>query len=152
MLFYRIVMLCLAPCVAYDWFTSFLGAAAIFNISEKSPGYFWGIPIALSFGAVGMNFVTTDVMAKDGGAPGFMRIFWFICLIYDAFTTFIGLTQVKVGEGLFAIRTIDPLVIMKQLTPMEAVAFIVGTMVFVVSPMASWWLWKQPHPVNPIPK
>src|SRR4051812_18018943 len=106
MLFYRIVMVCLAPCVAYDWLKSFLGAVAIFNIGQNSPIYFWGIPLALSFGAVGMNFVTTDVMAQNGGAPGFMKIFWFVGLVYDAFTTFIGLTQVKVGEGLLGIRTI----------------------------------------------
>jgi hypothetical protein len=145
MFFYRIVMVCLLPCVAYDWLTSFLGAVAIFNITQNSPAYFWGIPLAMSVGAVGMNFVTTEVMAETGGAPGFMKLFWFLCIVFDIYTTFLGLVQVKVGGGLFSIQTIDPMQILPRTNPTELGAFLVATMVFVVSPMACWWLWKRSH-------
>jgi hypothetical protein len=138
-------MVCLLPCVFYDWLTSFLGAVAIFNITANSAWYMWGIPCALSFGAVGMNFVTTEVMAEQGGAPAFMKIFWFLCILFDVYTTFLGLVQIKVGGGFFSIRTIDPTVIFAQMSLPELVAFAVATMVFVVSPMACWWLLKRSH-------
>jgi hypothetical protein len=135
-------MICLLPCVAYDWLTSFLGAIAIFNITESSPAYLWGIPLAMSIGAVGMNFVTTEVMAKDG-APVFMKVFWFLCIVFDVYTTFLGLVQVKVGGGIFSIKTINPTTIFSQTNLAELIPFLVATMVFVVSPMASWWLFKR---------
>lgn len=145
MFFYRVVMVCLIPCVIYDWLTSFLGAVAIFNISGNSPLYLWGIPFAMSVGAVGMNFVTTEVMAEKGGAPAFMKMFWFLCILFDVYTTFLGLIQVKVGGGFFSIKTIDPAVIFANIELPALGAFLVATMVFVVSPMACWWLWKRSH-------
>jgi len=148
MFFYRVVMICLIPCVVYDWLTSFLGAVAIFNISSTSPAYFWGIPLAMSVGAVGMNFVTTEVMAEDG-APDFMKIFWFLCILFDVYTTFLGLIQVKLGGGIFSIKTINPLTAFGRTELPELAAFLIATMVFVVSPMATWWLWKRSKMIVP---
>lgn len=146
-MFYWLIIIALIPCVFYDWVTSLLGAIAIFGISNESSPVFWGIPIAISIGAVAMNFMTTDVMAKNG-APEWMKIFWFLCILFDLYTTFLGLVQVRFGGEFFSIKTTDLIYIYSSLKITESLAFVVAALVFVVSPMATFWLWKRSRPIS----
>ena len=58
---------------------------AFFGSQGGSPIFTLGIPLAVSIGAVAMNFMTTDILGERG-APEWIKGFWFICIVFDGYT------------------------------------------------------------------
>ena len=141
-MFYWVIIVMLAPCVAYDWLTSLVGAIAFFGLQSGAPIYMWGIPVAISIGAIGMNFMTTEIFGQEG-APEWIKGFWFMCIVFDAYTTFLGLGHVKMGGGIFSIPTTNVIELFKKVGPEGLIVLAIATSVFVASPMACFWLWKK---------
>ncbi len=141
-MFYKVIIAMLVPCVAYDWLTSLVGAIAFFDLQSGAPFYMWGIPIAISIGAVAMNFMTTDILGQDG-APSWIKGFWLMCIVFDGYTTLLGLGHVKMGGGIFSIPTTVVGELLGKAGFEGLVVLLIATAVFVASPMAVFWLWKK---------
>src|SRR5262249_11455595 len=99
---YRVIGVLLIPAILYDWFTSLLGAAAAFQLNASSPLYVWGIPVVISLTALSINALTTDIFS-EANPNGWLALFWFICIVYDSYTTYLGLAHIASGGAVFSL-------------------------------------------------
>ncbi len=140
-----------APAIFCDWLLSFLGAKAFFSESRVDILLVMIISGILSLTALVMNFLTSEILGEEGAHGSFLRFLWFICIIYDFYTTVVGIANMVAGAGFFAIATMNIADLLKYFTPASGVFVLVGSTIFVTSPMMTYWLWKKSTLAKPSP-
>lgn len=128
--------------IVFDYYTSYTGARAFFPHSETIPAWFdIGLPIAMSATVLGVNFFTTDLLSP-GAAPGFLVLFWLLCIFFDAYTTFLGVGSLRLGGGL-SVGSLDIGAISGRLGLEDTIIVAAFSSVLVGSPMFSLWVSKR---------
>lgn len=139
---YKIIAVLLLPAVAYDFLTSYNGALSFFNLQEGGGIVLYGLALVVSVTAILINFLTYDLLG-DSKTPGFVRIFWFICIVFDFYTALLGLANLKLSGVLFDVR-LKNLVLFRDALSIEDLAVLgVGATMIVASPMFAFWLFKK---------
>lgn len=140
---FRVAAIAFVPAIISDWLLSFLGAKAFFNESQNSSALIWIIALVLSVTALIMNFLTAEIFAESGSHGSLLRALWFVCIFYDIYTTLVGIANMVAGAGLFSIATMNFFELVRLFTPQAMVFVLVGSVIFVASPMMTYWLWKK---------
>jgi hypothetical protein len=140
--FYRIIVWVCIPPILYDWFTSFIGAVAALNLGANSPLPYWGLPLVVSLTALAINALTTDIFGEREVNP-WLGLFWFVCLAYDAYTTYLGVAHIASGYGMTNIVETNLIHVLLRL-PIETSIFLAfASAVLVASPMFCFWVEKK---------
>jgi len=131
-----------SPAILCDWVLSFLGAKAFFS-DANSTGLVIIIALVLSLTALVMNFLTNEIFIEAGAHGSFLRALWFVCILYDYYTTLVGIANMVAGAGMFSIATMNIFRLVQYFTLASGVFVLVGSTIFVASPMMTYWLWKK---------
>lgn len=100
----KFVSICaLSPLVFYDVVTSIGGGFAVFGLSNyTSPNpIILAFPIALAVGATALNFWTAQIWAESGSLA-LLRFAWFLFIVFDSYTTFLGIIGFMTSGGLWS--------------------------------------------------
>jgi hypothetical protein len=138
---YKLLGVVLFPAIFYDGYTSYSGAAAYFGQSQNESIILWGLPLILALTSVVVNFMTVDILADS--SAGFVKFFWFICLVFDLYTTFVGLGNFKISGQVAQVNTLNISQIAQRVDPETMLFLLIGTLLITVSPMFSFWLLKR---------
>ena len=140
---FKIAGVVFLPAILSDWLLSFLGAKAFFNESQSPPALIWFIAGVLSVTALVMNFLTTEIFAETGSQGSLLKTLWIVCVIYDGYTTLIGIANMVAGAGLFSIATMNLFDLARTFTPQGMLFVLVASTILVASPMMAYWLLKK---------
>lgn len=141
LLVYRIVIAGLLVVGVYDWFTSFVGAVSLFGLGSSSPLYLWGLPIALSIGAVTLNLITRDIL-ESAQEFKFLRVVWLVFMLFDYYTSFLGIAHIASGT-LFEVSLANLGAVFKALTGEMRLVVAILSLIVVVSPMSAFMIIKK---------
>ncbi len=139
---YKAVIIALFVVGVYDWFTSFMGAVAIFKLTENSPIYLWGFPVAISIGAIALNFITLDIW-KETDRFSLMRFVWIAFLMYDFYTSYLGISQMVTGGNLLDWTYTSMFSAVSDLPFESIIVVLVLSFIVVVSPMSAFRIIKR---------
>jgi len=90
-----------------------------------------------------MNLLTSEVFSESGHHGQLLQALWLVCIVYDYYTTLMGLANMTAGAGVFSISTMNILDIVSRFTAASIVFLLVGSTILVASPMMAYWLWKK---------
>lgn len=147
-----LVIISLVTVSVFDWFTSFMGATAFFNLGKNSPIHLWAIPMFVSLGALMFNALTPEIInsrkkineENSNSIPIPVVGIWVIAMIYDIYTTYLGLAHIKQGGSLFDMKPMNASIATEDMSLEEIGFLIIATAIFVAMPMFTYWYSKQP--------
>jgi hypothetical protein len=145
---YRATLTALFIVGVYDWFTSFLGAAALFKLTKSSPFYLWGFPVAISIGATALNMITIDIWEYRNRLL-FLKFVWVAFLIYDYYTSYLGIAEIVIGGNLFKLTFHSLFSVFRELTIELNIMVFVLAFIVVASPMSAFIIVHKMETLKP---
>ena len=136
-----LTILALIPLVFYDIATSIGGGFAVFNISNigSTNTIITVFPIALGIGAIALNFWTKQIWSEGN----ILSLIWILFLLFDVYTTFLGVVGFMSGNGLWAFPHSSIGEALNSLSVEKLLFAIVASGVVVVSPMSCNLIYHQ---------
>jgi hypothetical protein len=138
---YKLLGVILFPAIFYDGYTSYSGAVTYFGAAITKSEVLWALPIVLSVTALVVNFMTVEILSDN--SVGFVKFFWFVCLIFDCYTTFVGLGNFKITGDVSQANALNISQIAREVDTETMLFLFIGMLLITISPMFSFWLLKR---------
>ena len=131
-------LLVLFPFMFYDGLTSVIGGHAILGIENRADEHILlvALPWFCAAAAMVMNFWTFPIWKETKHTMPFLRIPWILFLLYDAYTSFLGVAGLlSGGQGLFDFRYRSVAEVTANFETEQIVFAVVLACLVVVTPM-----------------